>query len=144
MKLHLHAWLWAKVGSKSMCMYILQIKDHNWFMGVGMVIMNECTIHVEPCTDERDLGAVPAGGRFRFQNWMIIGVQQSSILDNLTDHIKTIQKWMLFDWFLYRGTEWHNKHPKVDEIDCPNLDGKHLHHKLDDINHPDSDESNSC
>jgi len=34
-----------------------------------------------------------------------IGAQQSSILDDLTDRIKIIQKWMFFDRFLYRGTE---------------------------------------
>ena len=65
-------------------------------------------------------------------------------LDDLTDHIKIIQKWMFFDRFLYKGTEWQNKHPKLDEIDHPILDGKHLHPKLDDIDRPDLDESNSC
>ena len=32
----------------------------------------------------------------------------------------------------------------MDEIDHPILDGKHLHPKFDDTDHPDSDESNSC
>ena len=37
--------------------------------------------------------------------------------------------WSIF----YRGTEWQNKHPKLDEIDHPILDGKHLHPNLDDL-----------
>jgi len=32
----------------------------------------------------------------------------------------------------------------LDEIEHPILNGKHLHPKLDDNDHPDLDESNSC
>ena len=92
----------------------------------------------------KKLGQVQLKRKVRFQIWMIIGAQQSSIFGWFDWSHQIHPKWMFFDRFLYRETEWQNKHLKLDEIDHPILDGKHLHPKLDDIDRPDLDESNSC
>ena len=64
------------------------------------------------------------------KNGWLLAPNNHPLLDDLTDRIKTIQKWMFFDRFLYRGTEWQNKHPKLDEIDYPILDGRHFTSKI--------------
>ena len=65
-------------------------------------------------------------------------------MDDLTDRIKTSKNGCFLINFSIEGQNDRINIQNWMKLTIHILDGKHLHPKSDDIDHPDWDESNSC